>query len=208
MDQQTLWKRYCDHVRFYPEVGLSLDISRMRFPDGYLKSMDARMASAFQAMDALERGEIVNPDEGRMVGHYWLRTPELAPDEKTKKEILAVNDKIRRFAKDVHEKKIRPEKADAFRHVIIVGIGGSALGPQLVSDALGTQHDRMKIWFCDNTDPDGIHRLIRISPFDSSGRRHTSLPSTSQAIRPNDGKYAYTRCPSTTGVAATGLLVR
>ena len=122
MDQQTLWNRFCNHHRFYPELGLTLDISRMRFPDSYLSSMSAPIASAFQAMDALERGEIVNPDEGRMVGHYWLRMPELAPDEKTKNEIIAVNDKIRRFAGDVHERKIRPENAEVFRHVIIVGI--------------------------------------------------------------------------------------
>ena len=31
-------------------------------------------------MKALEAGAIANPDEQRMVGHYWLRAPALAPD--------------------------------------------------------------------------------------------------------------------------------
>ena len=29
-------------------------------------------------MAALEKGAIANPDENRMVGHYWLRAPDLA----------------------------------------------------------------------------------------------------------------------------------
>ena len=39
-----------------------------------------------------------------------------------------------------------------FENVIVIGIGGSALGPQFVSHALGkSKKDRMKMWFFDNT---------------------------------------------------------
>ena len=74
------WKRYRDWLYVNRELDFYLDLSRMHLaPD-----IDRRMASdferAFAAMDALEAGEIVNPDEDRMVGHYWLRRPELAPD--------------------------------------------------------------------------------------------------------------------------------
>lgn len=31
-------------------------------------------------MKELEKGAIANPDEGRMVGHYWLRNPKMAPN--------------------------------------------------------------------------------------------------------------------------------
>ena len=37
------------------------------------------MQAAFTEMQALEKGAIANPDENRMVGHYWLRNPALAP---------------------------------------------------------------------------------------------------------------------------------
>ena len=40
-------------------------------------------------MDALEKGAIANPDEGRQVGHYRLRTPELAPDRAVGEHISA-----------------------------------------------------------------------------------------------------------------------
>ena len=42
------------------------------------------------------------------------------------------------------------------QHLHFVGIGGSALGPQFVADALGGPDDALTPHFLDNTDPDGI----------------------------------------------------
>jgi glucose-6-phosphate isomerase len=58
------------------------------------------------------------------------------------------------FAGDVHH-------AGRFRHLLLVGIGGSALGPQFVAEALGGEGDRLRPHFLDNTDPDGIARTLR-----------------------------------------------
>jgi glucose-6-phosphate isomerase len=44
--------------------------------------------------------------------------------------------------------------------MLSIGIGGSALGPQFAADALGTAHDKIKPYFLDNTDPDGIDRVL------------------------------------------------
>src|SRR6266542_3024378 len=79
MDAKALWKRHQRYLCRIPAIGLALDISRMRFDDGFLDQMAPPLQKAFEAMDALERGAIANPDEKRMVGHYWLRAPELAP---------------------------------------------------------------------------------------------------------------------------------
>src|SRR5690606_3130271 len=46
-----------------------------------------------------------------------------------------------------------------------VGIGGSALGPQLIADALGSTADALRVEFLDNTDPDGFDRVLaRLGP--------------------------------------------
>jgi glucose-6-phosphate isomerase len=45
--------------------------------------------------------------------------------------------------------------------VLHVGIGGSALGPQLISNALGGENDSLQLHFLDNTDPDGFDRVLR-----------------------------------------------
>ena len=57
---------------------------------------------------------------------------------------------------------MRPPRSDRFRHVLVVGIGGSALGPQLVADALGGAGDRLAPHFLDNTDPDGFDRVLGV----------------------------------------------
>src|ERR1019366_6056687 len=57
--------------------------------------------------------------------------------------------------------KIKPPMASRFTQVLAIGIGGSALGPMFVGDALGDPAtDRMRIHFVDNTDPDGIARTL------------------------------------------------
>jgi glucose-6-phosphate isomerase len=40
--------------------------------------MKGPMDAAFAEMAALEKHAVANPDEKRMVGHYWLRNPALA----------------------------------------------------------------------------------------------------------------------------------
>jgi glucose-6-phosphate isomerase len=45
--------------------------------------------------------------------------------------------------------------------MLIIGIGGSALGPQFVSDALKTSKDKIRPYFFDNTDPDGFDRVLK-----------------------------------------------
>lgn len=142
-------------------LGLTLDISRMRLADDFLKRMSSSMQGALEAMDALERGAIANPDENRMVGHYWLRAPELAPSAEITAEIRKTVTDIKTFAAGVHDGSIRPASGGRFTQVLSIGIGGSALGPMFIADALGQPTgDRMKIMFVDNTDPDGIARTI------------------------------------------------
>jgi glucose-6-phosphate isomerase len=139
--------------------GFSLDLSRAPGPEGYAAKMQAAMRRAFEAMAALEKGAVANPDEKRMVGHYWLRAPELAPDAPTADAIRSAVGAVETFARDVHSGRVRGEKG-AFTDLLCIGIGGSALGPQFVADALGGKTDRMRVHFIDNTDPDGFDRVF------------------------------------------------
>jgi glucose-6-phosphate isomerase len=158
--QQDLWLRFQRYYSSYPAIGLSIDLSRMNFPDDYFDKMAAPMAKAFAAMDALEKGAIANPDENRMVGHYWLRNSKLAPTPEIRAEIDNTIARIKAFAADVHSGKIRGS-AGPFTHVLLIGIGGSALGPQFVSNALGhPKTDKLKLFFLDNTDPDGMDKVF------------------------------------------------
>jgi glucose-6-phosphate isomerase len=161
MSTATLWKRYQKHLCQISGLGLALDISRMRFEDGFFERMAEPMARAFESMDALERGAIANPDENRMVGHYWLRAPDLAPNGEIAAEIRKTVVDVKAFAAGVHAGAIHPPGSPRFTRALSIGIGGSALGPMFVADALGgPATDRMKVDFIDNTDPDGIARIL------------------------------------------------
>ncbi len=161
MDSIEQWERYKKYLSFNPEIGLMVDISRMMFPNDYFDRMEPQIQKAFDDMDALESGAIANLDENRMVGHYWLRAPELAPRREITRDIRKNLQAIKDFAKKVHSGKIKSQKGKRFSRMLIIGIGGSALGPQFVSDALKTSKDPVRPYFFDNTDPDGFDRVLK-----------------------------------------------
>lgn len=157
-----LYARYKKHLCKAPGLNLTLDISRIPFEPVFLKRMEPAMQKAYEKMEELEGGAIANPDEDRMVGHYWLRAPGLAPEHDLIKAIHDTIDDVKAFAAKVHGKEITPPQAARYTDVLSIGIGGSALGPQFISDALGGQRarDKMKLHFIDNTDSDGIRRVL------------------------------------------------
>jgi glucose-6-phosphate isomerase len=154
------WQRFQQYYREFPSLHLALDLSRMRLNEAFFRKMEPRMQKAFAHMAALEKGAIANPDEKRMVGHYWLRNPAKAPTAQIRREITNTVKRIKLFTRAVHQGKIRG-KGGKFKNLLVIGIGGSALGPQFVSNALSNpKSDRIKPYFLDNTDPDGIQRVL------------------------------------------------
>jgi glucose-6-phosphate isomerase len=59
-----------------PHLGFTLHSS-------VLLEFTSNWVDAVQAMLELEGGVIANPTEGRQVGHYWLRNPDLASTEQS-----------------------------------------------------------------------------------------------------------------------------
>ena len=106
-----LWKRYQKYLCTVPSLGLTYDVSRMHFDEAFLAQMEPKMQKAFTAMDDLEKGAIANPDEKRMVGHYWLRAADMSPTKEIAKEITETLATIKSFAADVHSGKIKPPTA-------------------------------------------------------------------------------------------------
>ncbi|HTT72405.1 MAG TPA: glucose-6-phosphate isomerase [Anaeromyxobacteraceae bacterium] len=161
MNARELWERYKSQVCEVPGLGLTLDPSRMKFGPEFVRLSLPALKAAFEAMDALEKGAQANPDEKRMVGHYWLRDPARAPTAELRREIEETARRVKAFAADVHAGRVAPPGAPRFRRLLCIGIGGSALGPMFVADALGDpERDRLKPFFLDNTDPEGFARVF------------------------------------------------
>ncbi|MFA7344720.1 MAG: glucose-6-phosphate isomerase [Terrimicrobiaceae bacterium] len=160
ISQSSLWSRFQQYFLSYDDLGISLDISRMNFPDDYFTGMAFVADRACKQMKALEAGGIANPDENRMVGHYWLRKASLAPTREIRDAITATEKAILDFAADLRSGKTLPASGEKFTDLLVVGIGGSALGPQLVADALWRPENPVRPHFFDNTDPDGMDKVL------------------------------------------------
>ncbi|NCG20265.1 MAG: glucose-6-phosphate isomerase [Rhodobacterales bacterium] len=114
--------------------------------------------NVFQEMDQLVAGAIANTDEKRQVGHYWLRDPMLAPTMGQARDIGDCLEQIRGFVNEVTQGIALNEAGERFTDVLHIGIGGSALGPQLLIQTC--PNDGLRVWFLDNIDPDGIARIL------------------------------------------------
>ncbi len=160
METAALWQRYQDWLYYDEQLGFYLDVSRIRFDDSFIETSEPKFAKAFEDLKALEAGAIANPDENRMVGHYWLRDADLAPTPELKQDIVETLDKIEDFVSKVHSGEIQPPGAAKFTDILSIGIGGSALGPQFVAEALANNNPPLAIHFIDNSDPAGIDRTF------------------------------------------------
>ncbi|MBF0279927.1 MAG: glucose-6-phosphate isomerase [SAR324 cluster bacterium] len=161
MMKSNLWQRYQDFLITSKTLGITLDVSHMKFSDTIFEEMEVPFKKAFAEMNSLEKGSIANPDENRMVGHYWLRNAALAPNREIKTAIEDNISKIKEFTARIHEGLIRSENGKRFSKILLIGIGGSALGPQLVHQALGSYQRKMDFFIFDNTDPDGMDQVLK-----------------------------------------------
>ncbi|MDX2255896.1 MAG: glucose-6-phosphate isomerase [Pseudanabaenaceae cyanobacterium bins.39] len=157
-----LWQRYQDWLYYHSELGIYIDISRMGFTPDFVTQIQPKFVKAFADMQALEAGAIANPDEQRMVGHYWLRTPEIAPTPALQQTITETVDRIEVFAEQVISGTICPPTAPKFTDILSIGIGGSALGPQFVAQCFAKADVPLKISFIDNCDPDGMDLVFEL----------------------------------------------
>ena len=150
-----------NNVFYAPKNDFMLDWGGMGLDEAWLKEMEPKINAALAGMKKLDAGEVVNVDEGRMVGHYWLRNSSKAPTAELKAEIDDCLAKIADFTAKVHSGEILSGTGKKFKNVIVAGIGGSSLGPVFVDKALATPEDKMKLYFLDNTDPDGMDKVFR-----------------------------------------------
>ena len=149
------WETFQKSVLRYNELGFTLDTSRMDAPSKWPEELLNKIKRAFSDRAAIEAGEIMNTDEGRAVGHYWLRNTSIAPPAEGQ-WIREVNEMVKDFARRVLSGEVTTPNDRSFRNILLIGIGGSALGPQLVAKALLPADAPIRIHFLDNTDPGGM----------------------------------------------------
>jgi glucose-6-phosphate isomerase len=171
-----------------PTRELLLDAHCMDLPADWPERFGPQLQRAHRAMAELEAGALANADEKRMVGHYWLRDPQRAPAAELRREIEDCLDRMHAFVRKVHDGTQRGSTGSALRNLLVVGIGGSALGPQLSAAALTGPGDKMRPFFFDNTDPDGMDRALQ-----AIGRTPEGLAGTLVVVISKSGGTKETR---------------
>ncbi|MCD6023099.1 MAG: Glucose-6-phosphate isomerase [Fibrobacteria bacterium] len=122
--------------------GLRLDYSKNRIQDATLKHLLALAAEAKveAARAAMFAGEKINFTEKRAVLHTALRhqgsEPVIADGEDVMPKVRAVLDKMRAFCGRVRSGEWKGHTGKPIRYVVNIGIGGSDLGPVMVTEAL------------------------------------------------------------------------
>lgn len=118
-----------------------------------------------EAVNALFEGETINKTEGRAVLHTALREEENAvvnvDGENVLPEVYDVKEKIRNFCYSVITGAKKGFSGKAFTDVVNIGIGGSDLGPVMVTEALEYYKNHLKIHFVSNVDGDHVQEVIK-----------------------------------------------
>ena len=96
------WNLFKENYLAIEELDFALDLSKIAFSADFRQQMEPRLQVAYSAMQALEAGAIANPDENRMVGHYWLRNAALAPTPAIRADIEACLQNILALTARVH----------------------------------------------------------------------------------------------------------
>jgi glucose-6-phosphate isomerase len=122
--------------------GLLFDYSKNRVTDETL-SLLLRLAEASavrEAAHAMARGDAINWTEGRSVLHLALRNrsdrPILVDGDNVMPAVDSVLERMRTFSEAVREGSWRGATGRPIRTVVNIGIGGSHLGPEMITEAL------------------------------------------------------------------------
>ena len=153
-------------------AGIFFDFSRQRLAG---KTLDllfelAEVSALTEQFRAMVNGEKVNATENRAALHTAARSfsddPVLLDGQDVMPEIRGVRDQIRGFAENIHRGDITGSTGKSFRHVVVIGIGGSYLGTEFVAHALTAEADRqIQLHFLSNVDIQNFGAVVsKIDP--------------------------------------------
>ncbi|MBL1433432.1 MAG: glucose-6-phosphate isomerase [Gammaproteobacteria bacterium] len=122
-----------------------------------------------ERINAMFSGEKINITEDRAVLHVALRNrsnrPIMVDGEDVMPDVNAVLAKMRGFTDSVRSGDWKGHTGKAITDVVNIGIGGSDLGPVMVTEALKPyRHQRLNVHFVSNVD--GTHVVEAIKPLD------------------------------------------
>ena len=154
--------------------GFFLDYSKNRIDEkgmSFLKEL-AKEADLSIAIKKYFNGEKINSTENRSVLHTALRNfsddPIFVDGMDIMPEIKNVRTKIKNFSKKIISGEWKGFSGKPITHIVNVGIGGSDLGPLMVTEALTFYKNHLKTLFISNIDGDHVREVIKDCPAETT----------------------------------------
>ena len=143
-----------------------LDYSKLHMNKDVLNTLFklARVCDVEEKRDAMYRGDKINITENRAVLHIALRNkldnPIYVDDRNIMQDVHDGLEKMQEFANGIRDGKIVSSSNESFTDIVNIGIGGSHLGPAMVTQALKPFHDGPNVHFVSNIDSSHITDVL------------------------------------------------
>lgn len=147
--------------------GFLLDYSKNRIEERTMELLEslARECGLEAAIESYFNGEPINETEGRAVLHTALRAEPTASILLEGTDIIPeVRDagrQLKSFCDGIIHGDRKGYTGKPFTDVVNIGIGGSDLGPVMVSEALQYYRNHLRLHFVSNVDGDHVHQALR-----------------------------------------------
>lgn len=144
-----------------------IDYSKNRITDKTL-SLLIQLAEEVNLKDAIEKlfnGDLINQTEARSVLHTALRAKEtekiMVSGVNIIPEVYQVKAQIRKFSEEIINGNRKGFTGKKFTDIVNIGIGGSDLGPLMVTEALKYYKNQLRTHFVSNVDGDHVHEILK-----------------------------------------------
>lgn len=144
-----------------------VDYSKNRITEETLAKLQdlAKECDLAGAIKSMFSGEKINRTENRAVLHVALRnrsnTPILVDGKDVMPEVNAVLEKMKTFSEAIISGEWKGYAGKAITDVVNIGIGGSDLGPYMVTEALRPYKNHLNMHFVSNVDGTHIAEVLK-----------------------------------------------
>ncbi|WP_281541590.1 glucose-6-phosphate isomerase [Maribacter aestuarii] len=144
-----------------------LDFSKNRITTKTMKLL-VQLAEEVALKDAIAKyfqGDLINETENRAVLHTALRAKKndalIVDGANVVPEVYAVKERIKSFTDSIIDGSKKGFTGKTFTDVVNIGIGGSDLGPGMVTEALKYYKNHLNVHFVSNVDGDHVREVLK-----------------------------------------------
>ncbi len=150
-------------------AGLFYDFSRQRVDEKIMKLLFelAEKRQTKEQFASMTQGAKINNTENRAALHTATRSfsqnPVFTDDENIIPEQIKIRKEIQAFSEQIHNGNITCSNGKVFKHVVVIGIGGSYLGTEFVATALNAfANKNIGLFFLANVDVHNFGEIVSV----------------------------------------------